>query len=61
MFKRVSFRLLKNLGILTEFDFNENYVCYNYTVKRYSNVLDFKKIYVFIKWVLQMSKDFLML
>ena len=21
-------------------DFNENYVCYNYTVKRYSNVLD---------------------
>lgn len=62
MFKRVSFRLLKNLGILTEFDFNENYVCYNYTVKRYSNVLDSqKKIYVFIKWVLQMSKDFLML
>lgn len=43
MFKRVSFRLLKNLGILTEFDFNENYVCYNYTVKRYSNVLDFQK------------------
>lgn len=40
MFKRVSFRLLKNIGILTEFDFNENYVCYNYTVKRYSNVLD---------------------
>lgn len=40
MFKRVSFRLLKNLGILTEFDFNENYVCCNYTVKRYSNVLD---------------------
>lgn len=28
MFKRVSFRLVKNLGILTEFDFNENYVCY---------------------------------
>ncbi len=43
MFKRVSFRLLKNLGILTEFDFNENYVCYNYTVKRYSNVLDSQK------------------
>ena len=40
MYKRVIFRLLKKKGILTEFDFNENYVCYNYTVKRYSNVLD---------------------
>ena len=45
MFKRVSFRLLKNLGILTEFDFNENYVCYNYTVKRYSNDADTHLIY----------------
>lgn len=34
---------LQNLGILTDINFNKNYVCYNYTVKRYSNVLDSKK------------------
>lgn len=39
---------------MTEFDFNENYVCYNYTVKRYSNVLDSQKYMClssgFYKW-----------
>ena len=29
---------LKSLGILTNFNFDENYVCYNYTLKRYSHV-----------------------
>lgn len=34
---------LKSLGILTNFKFDENYVCYNYTLKRYSNVENPKK------------------
>lgn len=35
--------ILKNLGILTEFNFDENYVCYNYTLKHYSNRLNSQK------------------
>lgn len=31
---------LKNLGILTELNFDDNYMCYNYTLERYSNILD---------------------
>lgn len=34
---------LKSLGILTNLNFDENYVCYNYTLKRYSNVENPKK------------------
>lgn len=34
---------LKSLGILTDLHFDENYVCYNYTLKRYSNVENPKK------------------
>ena len=35
--------ILKNLGILTDFNFDGNYVCYNYTLRRYSNVIDSSK------------------
>ena len=35
--------ILKNLGILTEFNFDENYVCYNYALKHYSNRLNSQK------------------
>lgn len=34
---------LKSLGILTNLNFDENYVCYNYVLKRYSNVENPKK------------------
>ncbi len=34
---------LKSLGILTNFNFDENYVCYNYTLKRYSHVSNSQK------------------
>lgn len=34
---------LKSLGILMDLHFDENYVCYNYTLKRYSNVENPKK------------------
>lgn len=34
---------MKNLGILTDFNFDGNYVCYNYTLRRYSNVIDSSK------------------
>lgn len=34
---------LKSLGILTNLNFDENYVCYNYTLKSYSNVENPKK------------------
>lgn len=32
--------ILKNLGILVDFNFDENYVCYNYILKRYNDIED---------------------